>query len=161
MGWTPIADYRRTLAAEAGARARAEIAARGLVVTVVQNYYALISSQRKYATTQQASQEAQRFLKISQDLERGGEVAHADVVKAQLQFNDRQRDLRDAQLNMERARIELALLLFPNFNQNFEVVDDIDHVTAVPPLDQVEEQAKKNNPQLASAMAVLQPFCRS
>ena len=155
VGWTPIADYRRPLAAEAGARARAEIAARGLVVTVVQNYYALISSQRKYATTQQASQEAQRFLKISQDLERGGEVAHADVVKAQLQFNDRQRDLRDAQLNMERARIELALLLFPNFNQNFEVVDDIDHVTAVPPLDQVEEQAKKNNPQLASAMAVL------
>ena len=26
VGWTPIADYRRTLAAEAGARARAEIA---------------------------------------------------------------------------------------------------------------------------------------
>src|SRR5450755_1848339 len=34
-----IAEYRRTLAAEAVARARSEIAARGLVVTVVQAYY--------------------------------------------------------------------------------------------------------------------------
>ena len=37
-----IADYRRTLAAEAVAKARSEIAARGLIVTVVQAYYQFV-----------------------------------------------------------------------------------------------------------------------
>ncbi|MDQ6760490.1 MAG: TolC family protein, partial [Acidobacteriota bacterium] len=40
FSFTNRAAYRRTLAAEAVARARAEIAVRGLVATVVQNYYA-------------------------------------------------------------------------------------------------------------------------
>ncbi len=80
-----IADYRRTSAAEAVARARSEIAARGLVVTVVQAYYGFVVAQRKYSTEQQAATEAQRFLDISQKLEHGGEVAHSDVIKAQIQ----------------------------------------------------------------------------
>src|SRR2546428_2944914 len=78
-----IADYRRTRAAEAVARARAEIATRGLVVTVVKAYYGFIVAQRKYASVQRAAAEAQHFLDISQKLEHGGEVAHSDVVKAQ------------------------------------------------------------------------------
>src|SRR6266446_8024399 len=47
-----VADYRRTAAALAVAQARAEIAARGLVVTVVQAYYGFVVAQRKYATQQ-------------------------------------------------------------------------------------------------------------
>src|ERR1700758_5141331 len=73
------AEYRRTAAAEAVARAKSEIAARGLVVTVVQSYYGFLVGQRKYATAQRATAEAERFLSISQKLEKGGEVAHADV----------------------------------------------------------------------------------
>ena len=45
-----LAEYRRVAAAEAVARARSEIAARGLVVTVVQAYYGFVVAQRKYAT---------------------------------------------------------------------------------------------------------------
>src|SRR5437870_13215261 len=63
------ADYRRTRAAEAVARARAEIATRGLVVTVVRAYYGFIVAQRKYASVQRAAAEAQHFLDISQKLE--------------------------------------------------------------------------------------------
>ncbi|HEV2022131.1 MAG TPA: TolC family protein [Terriglobales bacterium] len=110
-----FAEYRRASAAEALARARAEVAARGLVVTAVQSYYGLVVAQRKYATAQEAAGEAQRFLSISQALERGGEVAHSDVIKAQLQANDRQRDFQEAQLAMEKARLSLAVLLFPTF----------------------------------------------
>src|SRR5947199_5847318 len=40
--------YRRAQAAEALANARVEIAQRGLAVTVTRNYYALVTSQRKY-----------------------------------------------------------------------------------------------------------------
>lgn len=155
LGPAQIADYRRTLAAEAAARARADIAARGLVVTVVQNYYGLLVTQRRYATAQQAEELARRFLTISQQLENAGEAAHADVIKSQLQLNDRARDLREAQLGMERARTSLALLLFPDFNQNFEIVDDLDQGPPLPTMEEVEQQAKKNNPELSAAMAVL------
>ncbi|MGH9514757.1 MAG: TolC family protein, partial [Terriglobales bacterium] len=96
LGLAELNTYRRAAAAEAVAKARVEIAVRGLVVTVVESYYGLIVAERKYATSQAASAEAQRFLDVSQKLERGGEVAHADVIKAQIQFNDRQNQLQDA-----------------------------------------------------------------
>jgi outer membrane protein TolC len=148
FGYTQIADYRRTQALEAVARAKAEVAARGLVVAVVQGYYGLIAAQRKYANVQQAATEAQNFLSLSRKLENGGEVAHADVIKAQIQAQDRQRDLREARLTMDKARLDLAVLLFPNFNQNFTVVDD---AQLAPPLQSFEDFAKlaqTNNPDL-------------
>ncbi len=119
-----IHDLRRTRAAEAAARARLEIAGRGLVVTVAQTFYGLAVAQRKFATAQRAFAESERFLKISQDLERGGEVAHSDAIKAQIQFNDRQRGLQDARLAMENARLALAVILFTDFEQNFTLADD-------------------------------------
>src|SRR5580704_16807451 len=73
-----LADYRRTIAAEAVARGKAEIAARGLVVTVVQSHYSLVASERKGKNAQQSLREAQQFLDITQKQEQGGEVAHSD-----------------------------------------------------------------------------------
>ncbi len=151
-----VSDYRRAQAAEALARAKAEIAARGLVVTVVDSYYGLIVAERKYASAQQAAQEAQRFLNISQELERGGEVAHSDVIKAQLQANDRQRDLREAQLAMTKARAALAVLLFADFDQNFTVVDDLAQAQPLPEFTEIQQLAKRNNPDLRQAVAALQ-----
>src|ERR1051326_2794378 len=68
--------YNRAQAAEALARAKADIAQRGLDVTETKNYYALVTGQRKYATAQQAMQQAARFLEITQEQERLGQVAH-------------------------------------------------------------------------------------
>ena len=136
IGYGGVADYRRSSFLEAAAQAKAEVARRGLVVTVVQNYYGLIAAQRKYANTQQAATEAVNFLHLSQKLENGGEVAHSDVIKAQIQSNDRQRDLRESQLAMDKARLDLAVLLFPNFNQDFTVVDD---TQLAPPLESFED----------------------
>jgi len=82
-----FADFSRTAAVAAAARAKAEIAARGLLATVVKTYYGEIIARRKYANAQLAGEEARRFLDLSQKLERGGEVAHSDVIKAQLQTN--------------------------------------------------------------------------
>lgn len=156
LSYGGFADYRRAAALEAVARAKAEIATRGLVVTVVQNYYGLIAAQRKYANAQRAAAEAERFFNISKQLENGGEVAHSDVIKAQIQYQDRQRDLREAQLAMDKARLTLAVLLFPNFNENFTVVDDLD---LAPPLQSFEDFAKlaqTRNPELRVATASLQ-----
>src|SRR5882672_127711 len=68
-----LGGFRHAQAAEAVARARAEIAARGLVLTVVQNYYGFVVAQRKYATAQKLADEGQQFLIISRKLENGGE----------------------------------------------------------------------------------------
>src|SRR6184192_2617432 len=73
------------------AKARAEIAARGLVVTVVQDYYAVAAAQQKLLSAQKTADEGDRFFKLTQDLEHGGEVAHSDVIKAELQAQDRRR----------------------------------------------------------------------
>lgn len=147
-----FADFNRTAAAAAVARANAEIAARGLVATVVKTYYAEIVARRKYANAQLAADEARRFFELTQKLEQGGEVAHSDVIKAQLVANDTQRSLREAQLEMNRSHIELTVLVFPNFNQNFSTVDDLRLPTPLPPMQEVEQQAQTNNPQLYAAM---------
>ena len=153
LSLTNVADYRHSQAALALARAKAEIASRGLVVTVTQAYYGFVVAQRKYATAQRASAEAQRFLDISVKLENGGEVAHADVIKARIQAQQQQRDLQEAQLDMERSRLDLAVLLFPDFNQNFSVVDDLQTPEPLPTFEETETAGKKNNPDLRAALA--------
>ncbi len=50
-----IAEYRKAKANEALARARAEIAARGLVPVVVQDYYAVLDRQRRNANATAAA----------------------------------------------------------------------------------------------------------
>jgi outer membrane protein TolC len=150
-----VADFRRTGAALALAKAKAEIASRGLVVTVTQAYYGLIIAQRKYATAQQAATEAQRFLTISDQLQKGGEVAHSDVVKADIQFQQQQQALQEAQLAMSKARLDLAVLLFPNFNQDFSVIDDLNLPQRLPTYPEVQTLATRNNPDLRAAMAAL------
>ena len=156
VGYTNYSDYRRARALEAVARAKAEVAKRGLVVTVVQGYYGLIAAQRKYANVQQAAAEAQQFLALSQKLENGGEVAHADVIKAQIQFNDRQRDLREARLAMDKSRLDLAVLLFPDFNLNFTLVDDAQLAPPLMSFDDFVKVAQNRNPDLRASKAGFQ-----
>ncbi len=156
LGLSELTTYRRASAAEALAKAKAEIAVRGLAVTVVETYYGLIIAERKYATLQAAAAEAQNFLDITQKLEQGGEVAHSDVIKAQLQFNDRERELQDAQLNLGKTRLALAVLLFPDFNENFIVVDDLSSPPDFPTREEVQQLAAKNNPFLRAALATVE-----
>jgi outer membrane protein TolC len=156
IGVAQIADYRRARALEAVAAAKAEIAARGLVLTVVQNYYGLIAAQRKYASVQLAATEAENFLNLSHKLETGGEVAHSDVLKAQIQFNERQRDLREAQLAMDKARLDLAVLLFPDFNQNFTVIDDSELAPPLESFDEFARAAETRSPDVRASTAAFQ-----
>ena len=155
IGLPSIADYRRARAVEALANAKAEIATRGLVVTVVQSFYAAIAAKRKITNAQQATDEAQHFLKISEQLEHGGEVAHSDVVKAQLEANDRNRDLQESTLAEEKSRLALAVLIFPNFTRDYQVVDDLSVAPSVPALSEAQDLAARNNPELKAAVAAM------
>ncbi|MFY9728205.1 MAG: TolC family protein [Bryobacteraceae bacterium] len=150
------ADYHRALAAEAVARAKADVAARGLVAVVVQDYYAMAVAGRKLENARQALREAQHFLDVTEQQERGGEAAHSDVIKAQIQVEQRQRDAEDGRLGLDKARLAFAVLLFPDFRQDFEIEDDLDSVAALPPFPQVQEMAGRNNPDMRAAQAMVE-----
>jgi outer membrane protein TolC len=151
-GTFSASGYHRASAAEAVAQAKAEIARRGLVVTVTRAYYALVVAQRKYATAQLALAQAQQFLTISRDLEQGGEAPHSDVLKAQLQYNAQNQTLRESQLTMGNARLDLAVLISANFDVDFQVVDDLHLSSALPPFPEVQVMARRDNPDLSAAM---------
>jgi len=147
--------YNRAAAAEALAKAKVEIARRGLTVTVTKAYYALVVSQRKYATAQQALDQAKQFLDITQDLERAGQAPHSDVIKAQIQYNQQEAAFDEARLAMEDTRLDLAVLLFPTLNENFSVVDDLDSPQALPTFPEVQTMAGRDNPDLRAAIETM------
>jgi outer membrane protein TolC len=151
-----FAVWRRASAAAAVARAQAEIASRGLVVTVVQGYYTVAAAQHKLETAKKGAAEGDRFLKITQDLEHGGEVAHSDVIKAELQMQERHRQLQEAQLGLLNARLDFSVLIFPDFNDNFEVADDLHAAVTLPTLAEFQQQAARDNPDVRAALAAVQ-----
>jgi outer membrane protein TolC len=144
--------YHHAQAAEALAKAKAEIAQRGLAVTVTKNYYELAAAQRKYAVAQDALAQAQNFLKITQAAENAGQAAHADVLKAQIESEQQQQAFDEAALAMEDSRLNLAVLLFPTLNENFTVVDDLDSAAPLPAFAEMQDMAAKGNPDLRAAM---------
>jgi outer membrane protein TolC len=150
-----MTGYKRAGAAEAVAKAKQEIASRGLVVTVTRAYYDLAVAQRKYATAQQALDQTKRFFSITQDQEKAGEAAHSDVIKAQLQVEQQQQAFDQAQLAMENARLGLAVLIFPTLNENFTVVDDLDKAPALPSFSDAQNMVARSNPGLRVAMESL------
>ncbi len=152
-----VSNYRRASAASALAKARAEIASRGLVVTVVQNYYAVAAAQQKLEAAKKNGDEGDAFLKLTQELEKGGEVAHSDVIKAELQVQDRHRQLLEAQLGLLNARLDFAVLIFPDLNDNFELAEDLHASVPLPTLAEVQQRAARDNPDLRVALAAVQP----
>jgi outer membrane protein TolC len=75
-------------------------------------------------------------------------------VKAQLQEQQRVRDLSDARVAAEKARLELGVLMFPDPRTAYTLQAE----EAAPVLasrEEVEQAAAKNNPELKSALAAL------
>jgi len=148
--------YRSVAAQAAVAKAKAEIASRGLVVTVVGNYFAAAAAEKKLESAARTADAGEKFLQLTLALEKGGEVAHSDVIKADLQAQDRRRQLQEAKLGLLNARLDLAVLLFPDFNNNFEIGDDLHGNVALPPQPEFEAQAAQSNPDIHAALAATQ-----
>jgi outer membrane protein TolC len=82
-------------------------------------------------------------------------VAHSDVVKAELQYQQQKQNFDEATLTMENARLSLAVLIFPIFNENFTVVDDLEAAPALPPFPEIQTMAASENPELRVAQEAL------
>jgi len=139
-------------AAASMAAAELEIARRGLVATVVGLYYNALAADRKTAVAQRALTEANDFTGLTQHREDAREAAHADVIKAQLQQQQREREFGNARLLSEKAHLDLAVLLFPDPHTPYTLVD----FTTPTPLamrEELEAAASLNNAELKSALA--------
>jgi len=149
-----IAALRRANAADAVAKAELEIARRGLVAAVVGLYYGVSSTDHKLNIAQQAADEAAAFVKLTGQREQAREAAHADTIKAQLQQQQRDRELSDARLNVDKARLELGVLLFPDPRTPY-TIEISDTPAELAARAEVNQRAAGNNAELKSALATL------
>jgi len=154
LGMSQVGDLRRADAAALQALAEQEIARRGLVAAVTEMFYGALAAQSRTAIATRAHAEAADFVSLTEKREQAREAAHADAVKAQLEEQQRARELEDAQLAEEKARLELGILLFPDPRTPYQLAAD-----ATPPAlanrAEVEAAAAKNNPELKSAFAAV------
>ncbi|HEX4155393.1 MAG TPA: TolC family protein [Acidobacteriaceae bacterium] len=155
LGLAQIGAVRLAEANAARAQAELEVARRGLVTTVVTLYYTVASGGTKVQIAQRALDEANRFADVTEKREAAREAAHADVIKARLGQEQRQRELDEATLAAEKASLELGVLLFPDPTTKF-TLEPAGAPPMLPDLQSVEAAAKQNNPELRSAMASLQ-----
>jgi len=154
-GVKQFADIRLARANAARTEAELEVARRGLVAAVVGLYYGVSNAETKRTSFKEALDEARSFTDHTQQREAAREVAHADVVKAQLQQQQRQRDLSDAAIAVEKAQLELAVLLFPDPRTPYSV-EPPPSGQALPTREEVNAAAAKYNPEIRSAMAALE-----
>ena len=155
IGLQQIAAVAQASAAARVASAELEIARRGLVVTVTSLYYSALSANHKLAIAQHALDETNSFTELTQHREDAREAAHADVVKAQLEQQQRERDFADAKLQSEKARLDLAVLLFPDPQAAYTLVD-VANPAPLATREEIEAAAARNNAELKSALASLQ-----
>jgi len=152
IGVQQVTAVAHASAAASMVSAELEIARRGLVATVVGLYYNALAADRKTAVAQRALTEANDFTALTQHREDAREAAHADVVKAQLQQLQRQREFADARLLSEKSHLDLAVLLFTDPHTPYTLVD----FAASAPLaarEELEATASRNNAELKSALA--------
>jgi outer membrane protein TolC len=153
LGLAQYTALSKADAAAAVAAAELEVSRRGLTSTVVSLFFTSATAQRKIEIQQRAVDEAADFEKQTQQREAAREAAHADVLKADLTLQQRQRDLADAQLQVQKARLDLGVLLFADPRSPYTV--SLPEMKPVPTRAEVDAAAGKNNPEIMSALATL------
>jgi outer membrane protein TolC len=153
FGLQQLTAVSRATAADAVAAAELEIARRGLVSTVTGLFYQALASDHKVDVGRRAAGEAASFTQLTQQRESAREGAHADVVKAQLLQQQRDRDLADALLEAQKSHLELGVLLFPDPRAVYTLVPGA--VVPLPGRADVDAAAMKLNPELHQALAAL------
>jgi outer membrane protein TolC len=153
LGVGPVTVVSRAAAANAVAAAELEIARRGLVSAVTGLFYQALAAERKLSVARRAAAAAASFTQLTQQRETAREGAHADVVKAQLQQQQRDRDLAEAILTAQKSHLDLGVLLFADPRTDYTLAPS--PIAVLPARAEVDEAATRLNPELHQAMASL------
>ncbi len=153
LGLQQVTAVSRAAAADAVAAAELELARRGLVSAVTALFYQSLAADQRIAVARRAATEAASFTQLTQQRETAREGARADVVKAQLQQQQRDRDLADAVLQAQKSRLDLGVLLFPDPRSDYTLTPGA--IAPLPARADVDAAATRFNPELHSALASL------
>jgi outer membrane protein TolC len=153
VGLARVGAIRLVDANAAVAAAELEVARRGLISTVVTFFYELVADQAKLGAADRAKTESDDFVKLTEEREAARESAHADVVKAQLEQQQRSRALADLREAAVKSRLELGVLLYPDPRTNFKI--DPGMASVLPNRSDVDAAAAHKNPEIESALASL------
>lgn len=153
LGLAQAANLSRASAAAAVANAELEIARRGLTAAVATLFYGTATAEERVEVERRAADEAVSFVTLTSEREAEREAAHADVLKAELTVQQRQRDLADAQLAMEKSKLDLGVLLFEDPRSPYTVSLPVEK--PLPLQAEIEVAAQAGNPELRSAFASL------
>jgi outer membrane protein len=129
-----------------------EISRRDLVVRVVSGYFGVIAAMGRLQVVDRSTSEARAFANLTRKLEAGREVAHADVIKSDLGVQQSERELSDVRLAADKAKLDLATLLFPDPRVDYSLADATAPVPILPAQQDVEAAAAKYNPDVRSAL---------
>lgn len=154
IGLASLANAQRVAALALQAAAEQEIARRGLVSAVVSLFYGSLAADHKLTVAERAGEEAADFAKLTSQREQARESAHADVLKAQLEEQSRLRELGDARVAAEKARLELGVLLFPDPRTPY-TLSSPDAAPVLASRENIDTAASKNNAELKSAMEAM------
>ena len=154
IGFAQVAGIRLADANAARAAAELEVQRRGLVAAVASLFYTVSSGGQKVTVAAEAAKEADAFLEITRKREAAREAAHADVLKAQLQSQQRSRELADAETMLAKANVELGALLNPDPLTPFRL--EMAEPAPMPERTGIDALARQNNPDLQNAAASLQ-----
>ena len=153
LGLAQATDLSRASATAAVANAELEIARRGLTAAVATLFYGTATAQERVEVEQRAADEAASFVTLTGQREAQREAAHADVLKAELTEQQRKRDLADAQLAMDKSKLDLGVLLFEDPRSAYTVSLPVEK--PLPLQSEIEVAAQAGNPELRSAFASL------
>ena len=152
IGVQQVVAVSRATASAAVAQAELEIARRGLIATVINLFYTSLSADRRVTIAQRAVDEAAAFSKLTGQREQARESAHADVVKAQLLEQQRQRELANAAVEADKAHLELGVLLLPDPRSPFALTAPAPAL--LPSRADIEAAAARSNPRAAERACV-------
>ena len=151
VGLGSVAAVRHAQAVAAQDAAEQEIARRGLTSAVVSLFYSSLAADHKLAVADRARQEAADFTKLTREREQARESAHADVIKAQLEEQARNRDFEDAQIATQKAHLELGVLLFPD-PRTACTLSAPEAAESLASREEINSTAASNNPEMRSAL---------
>jgi outer membrane protein TolC len=155
IGGAGLAAYKRANAETAAAHAMLEVAFRGLVVTVVDNYYGVIAADAKLIIVQRALDDANHFSSITGKRESRGEVAPC-------RHGLRRSSDTAAPARLERCRAcrragpaRSRSLSFQRSYTPYRLTSSVDELPNLSSLPEIETSAMNHNPDLKAAMESL------
>ena len=150
------ATQMRNRAALAAAQAQIEIAKKGLSLTVTDAYYGLALAHSNSVIAADTLTAAVEFLRITQLLYTGGEVAEGDVIRARIEVSNRRVDLEKGKAAESVAGDLLRILINTDLTELL-AVSDLTPTTPIAALDlsAYTEALISNRPELGAFVAQL------